>query len=184
MLETHVNEELITRVKEDVVEWRRHFHQNPELSFEEVSTAQFVYEKLKSFGGFQLIRPTQTSVVARLVGGQPGKVIGLRADMDALPIQEETDLEFASKKPGVMHACGHDGHTAMLLGAAKIFSQKKNEIKGELVFIFQHAEELQPGGARELVEEGVVDDVDYIFGIHLFSTLPVGKIGLVVGPMT
>ncbi|WEG13659.1 amidohydrolase [Pullulanibacillus sp. KACC 23026] len=184
MLKTSVHEELIARVKDEVVEWRRHFHQNPELSFEEVNTAQFVYEQLESFGGFQLSRPTKTSVVARLVGSQPGKVIGLRADMDALPIQEETHLEFASKIPGVMHACGHDGHTAMLLGAAKIFSQIKDEIKGELVFIFQHAEELQPGGARELVKEGVVDEVDYIFGIHLFSTLPVGKIGLVVGPMT
>jgi amidohydrolase len=104
---------------EEVIGWRRHLHRNPELSFEEEETSRFVYETLESFGGLELSRPTPTSVVARLVGEGPGRTIALRADMDALPIEEENDFEFASRNPGVMHACGHDGHTAMLLGAAK-----------------------------------------------------------------
>jgi len=157
---------------------------NPELSFEEVETSQFVYDKLLSFGGLEVYRPTKTSVIARLIGDKPGKILGLRADMDALPINEETNLAFASKKSGVMHACGHDGHTAMLLGAAKILSQRKEEIRGEIKFIFQHAEELLPGGAQEMVKAGVVDDIDYIVGLHLMSTLPTGKFGITYGHLT
>ena len=105
-------------MRDEVVGWRRHLHQNPELSFQEEETSKFVYETLKSFGGLKLSRPTPTSVVARLVGGKPGRTIAIRADMDALPIMEENDFEFVSKNPGIMHACGHDGHTAMLIGTA------------------------------------------------------------------
>ncbi|WP_028783960.1 M20 metallopeptidase family protein [Thalassobacillus devorans] len=176
--------ELINDVINDVVEWRRHLHQYPELSFEEVNTSQFVFDKLQSFGGMEIERPTRTSVVARLKGKHPGKVLALRADMDALPIQEETETSFPSTKPGVMHACGHDGHTAMLLGAAKILSSKKDELSGEIIFIFQHAEELRPGGAKELTEKGVVDDADHIVGLHLMSTLQQGKFGITSGPVT
>ncbi|TMN20805.1 M20 metallopeptidase family protein [Lentibacillus cibarius] len=176
--------EKLTEVKENVIEWRRYLHMNPELSFEEKETSQFVYDKLLSFEGLEVYRPTETSVVARLIGNKSGKILGLRADMDALPINEETELEFASKKPGVMHACGHDGHTAMLLGAAQILSQRKDEIRGEIKFIFQHAEELLPGGAQEMVKAGVVDDIDHIIGLHLMSTLPKGKIGITYGPLT
>ncbi|MFC2949198.1 amidohydrolase [Virgibacillus sediminis] len=174
----------LTDLNERVKGWRRYLHMNPELSFQEEKTSQFVYETLLSFGGLEVSRPTKTSVVARLIGSQPGKVLGLRADMDALPIQEETDLEFASKNPGIMHACGHDGHTAMLLGAAEFLSHRKDEIIGEVRFIFQHAEELLPGGAQEMVKAGVVDDVDYIVGLHLMTTQSVGKIGIVYGPAT
>jgi amidohydrolase len=131
----------------------------------------------------ELSRPTPTSVVARLVGEKPGRTIALRADMDALPITEENDFEFVSKNEGVMHACGHDGHTAMLLGAAKILSGMREEVEGEVRFVFQHAEELYPGGAQELVESGVMEGVDAVFGIHLWSQLEIGKIGLVYGPM-
>ena len=109
--------------------------------------------------------------------------MALRADMDALPITEENDFEFVSKNEGVMHACGHDGHTAMLLGAAKILSGMREEVEGEIRFVFQHAEELYPGGARELVEAGVMEGVDAVFGIHLWSQLELGKIGVVYGPM-
>ena len=105
--------------------------------------------------------------MARLVGTRPGKVIALRADMDALPIQEDTNLSFSSKNEGVMHACGHDGHTAMLLGAAKILSGLKEDIHGEIRFLFQHAEELFPGGAKEMVAAGVLDNVDAVTGLHL-----------------
>ncbi len=168
---------------EEVIGWRRHLHRNPELSFEEEETSRFVYETLESFGGLELSRPTPTSVVARLVGEGPGRVVALRADMDALPIEEENDFEFASRNPGVMHACGHDGHTAMLLGAAKILVGMREEINGEVRFLFQHAEELYPGGAEEMVEAGVMEGVDAVVGIHLWSGLEVGKIGVVYGPM-
>src|SRR5579875_869126 len=162
-------EQMLQQVTEEVVRWRRHLHQNPELSFQEQQTSQFVYETLRSFGELELSRPTPTSVVARLIGRQPGPVLAIRADMDALPITEENDLEFASTNPGVMHACGHDGHTAMLLGVAKVLSGLKDKLRGEVRFLFQHAEELFPGGAQELVKAGVMDGVDCVIGIHLWS---------------
>jgi amidohydrolase len=173
----------VEAVGDEVIGWRRHLHRNPELSFEEEETSRFVYETLESFGGLELSRPTPTSVVARLVGEGPGRVVALRADMDALPIEEENDFEFASRNPGVMHACGHDGHTAMLLGTAKILVGMRGRIRGEIRFLFQHAEELYPGGAEEMVEAGVMEGVDAIVGIHLWSGLEVGKIGVVYGPM-
>ncbi|WP_377520162.1 M20 family metallopeptidase [Priestia megaterium] len=173
----------VTDVLEEVISWRRHLHQNPELSFQEEQTAQFVYEKLHSFKGLIISRPTKTSVMARLIGKQPGKVLAIRADMDALPIQEENLLDFTSTNPGVMHACGHDGHTAMLLGSAKILTGMQEQIKGEVRFLFQHGEELFPGGAQEMVDVGVMDGVDLVMGCHLWANLEVGKIGIVYGPM-
>lgn len=183
-IEKHVINEWINSVENDVISWRRYFHRNPELSFQEEKTAQYVYETLQSFGNLEISRPTKTSVVARLIGKQPGKVLGLRADMDALAIQEENEFEFVSQNPGVMHACGHDAHTAMLLGTAKILVSMKDQIKGEVRFIFQHAEEIHPGGAQEMVKAGVLDGVDLMIGIHMMSTIPVGKIGLIYGPVT
>jgi amidohydrolase len=182
MTKTEIKQ-LVDEIKEEVIAWRRHLHANPELSFHEEKTAQFVYETLQSFGNLQLSRPTKTSVMARLIGDKPGKVVAIRADMDALPIQEENTFDFASKNPGVMHACGHDGHTAMLLGTAKILSQLRHQIKGEVRFLFQHAEELHPGGAEEMVQAGVMDGVDVVIGTHLWSPLETGKIGIVYGPM-
>lgn len=175
--------QLVVSVKGDVVKWRRHLHQHPELSFHEEKTAQFIYDTLQSFGNLELSRPTKNSVMARLIGPQPGKVLALRADIDALPIMEENRFEFTSQNPGVMHACGHDGHTAMLLGTAKILSGLKEQIKGEIRFLFQHAEELFPGGAEEMVQAGVMDNVDMVIGTHLWSPLETGKIGVVYGPM-
>ncbi len=183
IIETATISNLVEEVRDEVVGWRRHLHRNPELSFEEEETSRFVYETLESFGDLELSRPTPTSVVARLVGGKPGRTVALRADMDALPITEENVFEFVSENTGVMHACGHDGHTAMLLGTAKILSGMKEEIRGEVRFIFQHAEELYPGGAQEMVKVGVLEGVDAIIGIHLWSQLQTGKIGVVYGPM-
>ncbi|MET3730061.1 amidohydrolase [Fictibacillus halophilus] len=174
---------LVDAVSEQVTQWRRYLHENPELSFQEENTSQFIYETLESFGGIELSRPTKTSVVGRIQGKQPGKVIAIRADMDALPIQEENTTEYISKNPGVMHACGHDGHTAMLLGAAKVLSERKDELQGEIRLFFQHAEELFPGGAEEMVQAGVMDGVDAIIGAHLWAPLKIGKIGVVYGPM-
>lgn len=176
--------DLIKDVKSEVIGWRRYLHKYPELSFQEEKTAQFVYETLQNFGDLEISRPTKTSVMARLIGQQPGQTIALRADMDALPIKEENDFDFVSQNSGVMHACGHDGHTAMLLGAAKILTQLRNQIKGEVRFLFQHAEELFPGGAQEMVKAGVLEEVDQVIGIHLASTIEVGKIGLCHGPAT
>jgi amidohydrolase len=165
------------------IAWRRHLHANPELSFEEHETARFVEETLRSFGGYEIERPTPTSVVARLRAGGNGKVLALRADMDALPIQEEVDLPFASRVPGVMHACAHDGHTAVLLATAKLLADRRKELSGELRLVFQHAEELPPGGARELVAAGVMDGVDAVVGIHLMSLQPLGQVAAQAGPL-
>ena len=176
-------DDVVDDVREEVVAWRRHLHRNPEVSYHEDETSRFVYETLESFGGLKLDRPTKTSVVARLAGAGPGRTLVIRADMDALPIQEENDFEFASQNTGAMHACGHDGHTAMLLGTAKILSEMKDRIRGEVRFLFQHAEELSPGGGEELVEAGVMDGVDAVIGAHLWAKLPVGKIGVTYGPM-
>ncbi|HET7578324.1 MAG TPA: M20 family metallopeptidase [Bacillales bacterium] len=175
--------DVVEEIAPDVIQWRRHLHEHPELSFQEEETARFVFDTLQSFGNIELSRPTKTSVVGRIIGNRPGKVLAIRADMDALPIEEKNTFEFASKNPGVMHACGHDGHTAMLLGTAKILSQMKDQINGEVRLLFQHAEELQPGGAEEMVNAGVMDGVDNVIGIHLWSPLELGKIGIVYGPM-
>ncbi len=165
------------------IAWRRHLHANPELSFAEHETSRFVEETLHSFGAFDIERPTPTSVVARLRGDRPGKVLALRADMDALPIQEEVDLPFASRVAGVMHACAHDGHTAMLLATAKLLAARRGELAGEARLVFQHAEELPPGGARELVELGVLDGVDAVVGAHLMSTYQVGTVAAQPGAL-
>ncbi|WP_371747597.1 M20 family metallopeptidase [Terribacillus sp. DMT04] len=170
--------------KQHLINWRRHLHANPELSFQEEQTSQFVYDTLASFGNLELSRPTKTSVMAKLKGAKQGKVIAFRADMDALPIQEETDLSFASTVDGVMHACGHDAHTAILLTVAEILSAKQADISGEIRFLFQHAEELLPGGAKEMVEAGVTDGVDMVYGLHVASQLPSGKVGVIYGPAT
>ena len=173
-----------------VIEWRRHLHQYPELSNREVKTSKFVEDHLRSFGIEVRTGIAKTGVVGILKGGQPGPVIGLRADMDALPVTERNSLPFASKEKaeyngqtvGVMHACGHDSHVAMLLGAAEVLSGMKEKIKGTVVFIFQPAEEGAPageeGGADLMVKEGVMDNpkIDAVFGIHINSQTEIGKI--------
>lgn len=174
----------IEAIEEDVITWRRYLHTYPELSFEEVRTSQFVYDTLSSFGNLEITRPTRTSVMARLIGDSQGKVLAIRADMDALPIQEENDFEYASKNEGVMHACGHDGHTAILLATAKILSELKSEIAGEIRFLFQHGEELHPGGAQEMVKAGVLTGVDQVIGLHLFTPIDHNLIALGKGAMT
>jgi amidohydrolase len=176
-------ESVADALRDQVVAWRRHLHRHPELSFHEHETARFVAETLEGFGGLELSRPTPTSVVARLRTGRPGPTLAFRADMDALPIHEENSHEFVSTVPGVMHACGHDGHTAVLLGVARILTQRSAELSGELRFIFQHAEELLPGGAQAMVDAGVMDGVNLIVGQHVWSTLEHGQIGVKDGPM-
>ena len=168
--------------KEQLIQWRRHFHMYPELSYSEERTSQMVYDILQTFPHLEVSRPTQYSVMARLIGKRPGRTIALRADMDALPIDEENKFDFVSRYKGVMHACGHDGHMAMLLGTAYTLSGKYDQIEGEIRFLFQHAEENFPGGAQEMVDAGVMEGVDCIIGAHLWSPLEVGKVGVIYGP--
>ena len=174
----------LTETLQLVVDWRRHLHANPELSFHENETADFVERTLTGIGGLEVGRPTPTSVVARLVSGRPGPVLALRADMDALPIVEATRLPFASKNHGVMHACGHDGHTAMMLGVARELVARRDALSGEVRFIFQHAEETLPGGAEEMVQRGVMDGVTRVIGAHLWADLPLGQVGVPSGAVT
>lgn len=131
---------------------------------------------------FRSVTPTKYSVMAKLVGKQPGKTVAVRADMDALPIHEENEFDFISTYKGVMHACGHDGHIAILLGVVYKLVEAREKIKGEIRFLFQHAEENFPGGAEEMIAAGVMEGVDYIIGAHLWASLEVGKIGVIYGP--
>ncbi|GAJ98246.1 M20 family metallopeptidase [Geomicrobium sp. JCM 19055] len=165
-----------------IVEWRRHLHMHPELSFEEVATPEYIAEKLESLGLEVTTHVGGRGVVAKLQGKHNGPTIAFRADFDALPIEEENDTEYVSKNPGVMHACGHDGHTAALLGAATILTESKDQLSGTIVFIFQHAEELPPGGAKEMIADGCLDGVDYIFGAHVQSGLSLGQVNVRQGP--
>lgn len=166
------------------IEWRRTLHMYPELSFEEERTTDFLIGKMKEIPGIRMEKPCKTGVVAILKGSGTGRTIALRADIDALPIEEKTDLQFASKTSGVMHACGHDGHTAMQLAALSILAGNRDKLKGEARFIFQHAEELPPGGAAELEEKGVMKGVDEVYGLHLSSLFPTGAFGVRAGALT
>lgn len=162
----------------DVVSWRRYMHQHPELSFKEVKTAEYIKEKLLSFGVEVKTNIGGHGLIGILEGKQAGKTIALRADFDALPIDDEKEVAYTSQNLGVMHACGHDGHTAALLGTAQALSQFRDQIKGKVIFIFQPAEETPPGGAKFMVADGVLDGVDYVFGAHLNSQAPLGKISV------
>ncbi|MGE7882371.1 amidohydrolase [Bacillus sp. NPDC094077] len=169
--------------EENIMKWRRHFHKYPELSFHEKETSQFIYDTLCSFSSFEVTRPTKYSVLAIKRGVERGKVVAIRADIDALPIQEETSKSYTSVHKGRMHACGHDAHAAILLSTAEALSNMKEEFVGEIRLFFQHAEEVYPGGGQEMVEAGVMDGVDYVIGLHVMSGLESGKIGIVYGPM-
>ncbi|AYU78455.1 putative N-acyl-L-amino acid amidohydrolase [Leishmania infantum JPCM5] len=169
---------LITAVQPEVVQWRRHIHEYPYVAYEEQPTADYVADVLSSMPApLDIRRLTPNSVVADLRGGAgEGPMYALRADMDALPLQEESGEPFSSKRPGVMHACGHDAHTAMLLGAVKVLCQMRDRIRGTVRFVFQHAEEVVPSGAKQLVGLGVLDGVSMIFGLHVDVMRPSGSI--------
>lgn len=187
-----------TAIEQEMLAWRRHLHQHPELSNREQKTAAYIAERLRSFGLKPVTGIARHGVVAVLRGARPGPVVALRADMDALPVTEATGLPFAStatadyegRRVGVMHACGHDTHMAMLLAAARILTDLRPQLRGTVTFIFQPAEEgaprdEQPAGAEAMVREGVLKnpDVDAIFGIHVVANLPSGVLGWRSGPM-
>lgn len=174
---------LIAAHQEELVHIRRFLHMHPELSFEEANTANYIQQFYDKLGVPYRANVGGNGVVATIQGAFPGKVVALRADFDALPIQDEKDVPYKSTVDGVMHACGHDGHTATLLIIGKILWQLRDELTGTYVLIHQHAEELDPGGAKAMIEDGCLDGVDVIFGTHLSSNHAVGHIGYRVGPM-
>jgi amidohydrolase len=169
--------QLSSQYSKEFIEVRHHLHAHPELSYKEIETSRFVQQKLQSFGiGFSVI--AQTGVVGIIEGNNPSsKIVALRADMDALPIQEENEVPYKSVNPGIMHACGHDVHTSCLLGAAKILNDLRTEWDGTIKLIFQPGEEKNPGGASIMIKEGVLDNPapEAIFGLHVHPGLPVGK---------
>lgn len=168
--------------EQEMIAWRRHLHAHPELSFQERETTRYVSERLAELD-IAAERPCETGVVARLRGDLPGPTIALRADIDALPIQEQNDFAFASTAPGKMHACGHDGHTAIVLGVAKVLSRLRGSIAGEVRLLFQPAEEVIPGGARALLDAGALEGVDRVVGLHLWSGFRTGLVSVRQGPI-
>ena len=165
------------KIKMQIIDWRRDFHMHPELKYEEERTSRIVEEHLREWG--YSIKRVGTGIIGDI--GLGGKVVALRADMDALPVQEENDVLYKSKIQGKMHACGHDAHTAMLLGAAKIIAAHKDELNGRVRLIFQPAEEGGNGAVR-MIEGGALEGVDAIFGFHVWMDLPSGVIGIRDGP--
>ncbi len=168
-----------------MIKLRRKLHQNPETALEEFQTQKTIAAKLREAGCKVDTRIWKTAVVGLLHGKHKGKTVGIRADMDALPVTEKTGYSFASKKKGKMHACGHDVHVSLVWGAAKILSELRHQMHGNVKFIYQPSEEMTPGGAKFLIRKGVLKNpvVDMVFGLHVDPTLPVGKIGLYDGAM-
>lgn len=160
-----------------VIEMRRFFHENPELSFQEEQTLGRIEEELKGMG----LRPVSVpagGLYADIMGSAPGKTVALRADVDALPIREETELPFKSRNDGIMHACGHDSHIAMLLGVARSLSGKRDQFNGKVRLLFQRAEEQFPGGAIAFIKEKVLKDVDFVIGQHVIAQIPSGLVAI------
>jgi amidohydrolase len=173
----------IAAVRDQLVRDRRHLHAHPELAFEEHETAAFVAERLRSLGVEARTGVGKTGVVGVIRGRRPDRTVLLRADMDALPIHEESDAPYRSTRPGAMHACGHDGHVAILLAVARVLNDRRAELPGNVVLAFQPSEERPPGGALAMIADGAMDDpkVDAVFGLHLVSA-PVGTVGMRAGP--
>ncbi len=172
----------VADIAPEVITWRKHIHANPELGFAEHETAAFIAAKLAAFGLAVHADVSRTAVIATLTRGNGSKAIALRAELDALPIEEMADIDYASKNKGVMHACGHDGHTAILLGTAKLLAESE-DFDGTVVFIFQPAEEVV-GGGRQMIEDGVLErfPVEKVFAIHNWPGFPKGQIGVLAGP--
>jgi amidohydrolase len=174
---------LANKYFDEVVKLRRTIHANPELAFEEHETAKLVAASLEKSGVSVRNGVAKTGIIGTLKGKGKGKVVALRSDMDALPILEATGLPFASKNQGKMHACGHDAHTAIGLGAAMILSELRDELNGEVRFLFQPSEEKNPGGAPYMIEDGALDGVDEIYGLHVIAQHDAGTVGFCEGEM-
>ncbi len=174
----------IQTLQPQLIEWRRRFHQHPELGFKEQLTAEFIAHKLQEWGIEHQTKIAKTGIVATISSTRPGPVLAIRADMDALPIQEENEVPYRSQHDGIMHACGHDGHTAIALGTAYYLAHHCHDFAGTVKIIFQPAEE-GPGGAKPMIEEGVLTNpnVDAIIGLHLWNNLPLGTVGVRSGAL-
>ncbi|WLR51483.1 M20 family metallopeptidase [Bacillus tianshenii] len=169
---------------DEMIDMRRYLHMHPEVSFKEYKTAEYIADFYQKLGISPKTNVGGNGIIATIEGSKPGKTVAIRADFDALPIQDaKDDVSYQSTVPGVMHACGHDGHTTVLLTLAKIMNNMKEELQGTYVFIHQHAEELIPGGAKSMVEAGCLEGVDAIFGTHLWSTEEAHAIGYRTGPI-
>lgn len=172
----------IEGLSDQLVEWRRDFHRHPEVAFQEKRTSSVIRTFLEELG-MPVTSYAGTGLRGILEGEPGGPTVALRADIDALPLKEGGDKEYISQNPKATHACAHDGHMAIIMGAAKILAQKKNKLKGNVVFLFQPSEEKIPGGAKPMIEEGALEGVDAIFGLHFWQPLPTGCVGIVKGPM-
>lgn len=168
-------EQQLEQLFPEMVKRRRFLHQHPEVSYQEKETSAYVAKCLEELGIPIKRGEKGYSVTGELKGDLPGPTVALRADMDALPIQDAKTVEYASKIPGVMHACGHDAHTTTLLAIAEVLSTRKSELRGTIRFLFQPAEEISPGGAAPLIGEGAIDGVDAVYGVHLWSQMPIGE---------
>ncbi len=172
--------ETVAKQQEYVIAMRRHFHMHPEIGGEEIATQQKIMEELSALG----ISPRKaagTGVIAEIKGAFPGKTVALRADIDALPLQDEIDKPYRSQIPGKCHACGHDGHMAMLLAMARVFADLREELHGNVRFLFQPSEERFPGGAEIMIADGAMDGVDFVLGTHLWQPLDAGVVGISYG---
>lgn len=175
---------ILPHILAQMVEWRRHLHANPELSGQEYETRDFLLRQLSGMGIAATTFPSHAGIIATIEGCRPGKVIALRADMDALPITEANDVNYRSQRDGVMHACGHDSHMAILLGASQALQQSRDKWAGTVRLLFQPSEEDAPrGGAPKMIADGALDGVDAIFGLHVWPDLPYGDIGITRGPL-
>lgn len=171
-----------TSLERQAVEWRRHLHAHPEASFEEHETSDFIAQRLAEWG-IKAERPLATGVVGHIRGAKPGPIVALRADIDALVMQEENQFDYASSVPGRMHACGHDGHTAILLSVARLLSSIRDQLRGEVRLLFQPAEERIHGGAEGFLAAGVLDGVELVLGLHLQSNFDTGLVSVREGPV-
>lgn len=169
--------ERVAKYNDYVIDMRRYFHMHPEIGGEEFATQARIMEELAALG-LTPRKAADTGVIAELKGALPGNTVALRADIDALPIQDEIDKPYRSQIPGKCHACGHDGHMAMLLTMAKVFVELQQELRGNIRFLFQPSEERFPGGAERMIADGAMDGVDYVFGIHLWQPIEAGVVGI------
>lgn len=174
---------IVKNSMQDIITWRRTIHQNPELSDEEKETSEYIAGILSSLNIPFERQKNNYGIVGKISGKQKGKTIALRADMDALPLTEENSLEYCSNNAGKMHACGHDAHMAILLGAAKVLKEVEEEVKGTVLLVFQPAEEKSPvGGSRRMMESGALEDIDQIFGLHVWPEVKAGILAFKKGP--
>lgn len=175
--------EITQGYKEQLINWYEHLHQYPEISYQEYKTTEYIRQELEKIGNYKIWQVMETGLIAEIEGAHVGNTVALRADIDALAMEERLDIPFKSKHVGSMHGCGHDSHVTMLLGVAKFLSEHKEQLAGKYRLLFQPAEEIPPGGALTYIEKGALDDVDFILGQHVMPFLRTGEFAFVNGPI-